>query len=152
MEQTINSTAAMAAPSATFADVPALDALAQEAQDSGQYETKPGAAPAPPAPKLTAANCMTEAGMLIGMGLQLLSKKFGVTLTQDQRKDGTEKLAEVLAKYDGQLPDWIKKYQEEFMLGMWCAGVAWQCYEIAQQKKAEAMAPAADGGGNAQAG
>lgn len=135
----------MNAPATTpseFSDTSALDQLARDAAAS-EAETAAAAAPEQPAPapKLTAANCMTEAGMLIGMGLKIIGQKLGVTFDADVKKDGQEKLAAVLAKYDGKLPDWFVKYQEEFQLGMWCAGVAWKCYEVAQEKKEQAAKP-----------
>lgn len=129
----------------TFTDDAALSALEAEAVEAAA----PPRAPAP-AQARDPETYMSEAGMLIGMGLQILAVKLGVTLPAEVKEEGAKKLAAVLAKHNGVMPDWYKRYEEEFALGIWCAGVAWRCYEESQKRKA-AVTAAPDGGGDAKA-
>ncbi len=135
-------TAAPGAPAATaaeatkFADTEALDQLAE---DLSAAEADAGAARAPAAAPgaamLDASKFQGEAAMLIGLGLDMLGKKVGVTFDAETKAEGADRLAPVLAKYDGAMPPWLKEYQHEFMLGIWFAGVAYKTWETVKAAK-----------------
>lgn len=121
-----------------FADQAALDALERQAGSAAQPQ--PGAATA--GPQLTEADFKSEAGMLVSMLLGGISK--GIEATQGVKvafpaetvDKGAERLLPLLVKYQGQIPPWILAYKEEFLAGMWVAGVMFETYKQVQAAKA----------------
>jgi hypothetical protein len=97
---------------------------------------------------------MMTAATAIKLAQAYIEEKFQpLTLGDEFATEGTEKLAIVMAKYDGVMPPWMKEifsqYKEELDLAVFAGGAAFGFYQevkkhekvIAEQKKAEKKEP-----------
>lgn len=128
---------------------PELEALAQEAERLEAGPADPaapgaGADPTSPAPERDPARWNEDAGFFVGIALGFVTARTGVTYTEQTKRDGAERLGAVMAKYEDRWPLWATRYKEEFMLGAWCAGVAWKTWELVSADKAKRAAAAAE--------
>lgn len=127
-----------------LADLDALEAEARAADLPPVSDEEVAAASA--AADLEAESYAMGARMAVGFVSQLVAMKWpGVTVPAEGQAEIADKLAPVMAKHGGGLPDWLLPYQEELALGMAVAGVA---FGVAMQARAvraaEAAAQAAD--------
>jgi hypothetical protein len=128
---------------------PALAALDPDAAPPGggpgvTDQGAPGAAQSP-GPDPARAR---DAAMVARLGVDFLAdsiiKQYPMLAYSDEARARCAELAgAVMAKHD--LFGWLARWREEFELGAFVAGIAWQSYRIVQQSKAPppAAAPAA---------
>lgn len=129
--------AAPAGAPSPFTDTDALDLIEQEAAEAVMDATRPATAAPPP----DASRYAAEAAMLMSFGLDMIGAGVGVKFDAATKAEGANRLAPVLAKYNGALPPWLKAYEAELHLGVWFAGVAFQTYVQVQAAKSAPAKP-----------
>ena len=119
-----------------------LDALHDEAVAAEQPPVSDDdMAAAASAAALEDASYAQGAKMAVGCVSQLVSMKWpGVTVPAEGQAEIADKLAPVMKKHGGGLPDWLLPYQEEVALAMAVAGVA---FGVAMQARMVRMQEAA---------
>src|SRR5690606_22601740 len=101
------------------------------------------------AARLAGARLM--ANMLTGAAAQGVQQVWGVEVGKADQDKVAEKLAPVMAKYGGGMPEWLVPYKEEFELGVVLAGVGVGVYRQVQQRKAETARAVNDDSGQQKA-
>ena len=125
-----------------LADLDALEAEARAADLPPVSDEEVAAASA--AADLEAESYAMGARMAVGFVSQLVAMKWpGVAVPAEGQAEIADKLAPVMAKHGGGLPDWLLPYKEEVALGLAVAGVAFGVAMQARAAKAAAAAEAA---------
>jgi hypothetical protein len=132
--------------------VPALDALDQLESEEQQHQEQPSPEEAERQEELNAARLegarMAADGMIGGAFVLLTQKLPYVDVPESKRQQLAEKLAPVLAKSGGGMPEWLVPYKEEFEFGMCLAGVGFGVFmQVQQHKKQQYQKPAQPSGG-----
>lgn len=132
----------VAVPADAAAAVAALDDLEQAEQ---QQVDQPTPEEIERARELEAARLdgarMAAGGIVGGLVVLLESQLPYVELPDDKRQELADKLAPVLAKSGGGMPEWLVPYKEELEFGMCLAGVGFGVLmQVKQHKKAAKLA------------
>lgn len=122
----------------TLADNDAATALELELDglDLGDYGAAANDAGAgdhqtDPDPREVREQAALTSQFLIAAGAAVVGKAVpaaGDVLTGEVLTTGEQRLAAVLLKYDGQLPPWLLRWKEEFLLAGWLAATGYGVY------------------------
>lgn len=118
-------------------DLSALDELDDEGLDAPEPEPEPE-----PQPEIISIQDATAiARELVGQGMNATAAMYPELddyFNDSMADDGAVKLAPVIVKHQGQVPSWLavyfERYKEEFMAGVWFAGVAFGAVRHIQTK------------------
>lgn len=111
-----------------------------------EVEGIPGAGPAandepaeaPPSRAEVRAQAEASAQFIIATAAAVVRGGLQVELAGESLAEGEQRLAAVLVKYDGELPPWLTRWQEEMLFGWWLATTGYGVYRAHLDHKAEA--------------
>ena len=84
----------------------------------------------------------TLANDTLDMGLSFVTAETGVAFSDKRKAEGAQRLAVLIAKYEGKWPIWFLRWKEEFAMAAWIGGAAWGAYKLVRAERAKAPAPA----------
>lgn len=76
-----------------------------------------------------------SAAFILGTGAAIVRQGLHVELEASAVREGEQRLAAVLVKYDGELPPWLTRWQEELLFGWWLATTGYGIAMAYQESK-----------------